>query len=376
MSTRSYAANFSPGDFLKDELESRGWSQIELAEILSRPPRVISEIIAGKRAISPETAKGLAAALGTSAEVWMNLEAAYQLAKAEDVETAPVVRRARLYGAFPVKELIRRKWVPDSSDIGELETSFCRFFGIGSVDEVPQFGHAAKKTEYSAPPKILQLAWLNRAEHIAKEQGVGSFSVAALKNAISKLKTHMRDVISLTAVPSILNEAGVRFVVVEQLAGAKLDGACFWINKSKSPVIAMTLRLDRFDNFWHTLFHEIDHLIHGEGKESPIVDVFEYSQVKDETKPEIEVRANQAAAEHCVSQKTLEAWLKRTALAPPKESIIAFADSIGVHPAIVVGQLQFRGIIPYSYHRDLLEKVRSVVLEVAMSDGFNVRASN
>jgi transcriptional regulator with XRE-family HTH domain len=56
---------FPPGDFLQEELDARGWSQTELAEIMGRPVRLINEIIAGKRTITPETAVQLGDSLGT-----------------------------------------------------------------------------------------------------------------------------------------------------------------------------------------------------------------------------------------------------------------------------------------------------------------------
>ena len=86
---------FPPGDFLREELEARGWSQVEFAEILGRPLKLVNEIIVGKKRITPETAKELGAALGTSAELWLNLEVAYRLRHSEP--PAPrIARRARL----------------------------------------------------------------------------------------------------------------------------------------------------------------------------------------------------------------------------------------------------------------------------------------
>ena len=52
MSERRPAEVFPPGDVIKEELEARAWTQTDLAEILGRPQRVVSEIIHGKRAIS------------------------------------------------------------------------------------------------------------------------------------------------------------------------------------------------------------------------------------------------------------------------------------------------------------------------------------
>ena len=66
----------------QEELEARNWSQVDLAEIMGRPQRLISEIIQGKRAITAETAQQLSKALGTSAEFWLNLENMYRLSKA------------------------------------------------------------------------------------------------------------------------------------------------------------------------------------------------------------------------------------------------------------------------------------------------------
>jgi plasmid maintenance system antidote protein VapI len=45
---------FPPGEFLKDELAARGWSQTELAEVMDRPVRLINEIVAGKKSCRQE----------------------------------------------------------------------------------------------------------------------------------------------------------------------------------------------------------------------------------------------------------------------------------------------------------------------------------
>ena len=63
-----------PGEFIKDELSARGWAQVELAEIIGRDPNVITDLVTGKRPVSPELAKALGDAFGTSALYWMNLQ--------------------------------------------------------------------------------------------------------------------------------------------------------------------------------------------------------------------------------------------------------------------------------------------------------------
>ena len=75
------------------------------------PPRLISELIGAKRAVTPETAKGLAAAFGTSAQLWLNLESSYQLSRLKHDEGDAISRRAKMYEKAPVKEMVRRHWI-------------------------------------------------------------------------------------------------------------------------------------------------------------------------------------------------------------------------------------------------------------------------
>ena len=82
------AVRFPPGEFIKEELDARGWTQDDFAEILGRQRSVVSAIVNGKRTLSPEIAKDLGAAFGTSAQLWMNLETAYRLFVESHVDEA------------------------------------------------------------------------------------------------------------------------------------------------------------------------------------------------------------------------------------------------------------------------------------------------
>jgi len=73
------AKAFPPGDFIREELEERGWSQAELAKRMGRPLQVINQIINGTKSVTAETAIDLEKALGVSARTWLNLEATYRL---------------------------------------------------------------------------------------------------------------------------------------------------------------------------------------------------------------------------------------------------------------------------------------------------------
>ena len=91
---RPVAQVFPPGDFIREELEARGWTQGHLARIIGRPVQAINAIVNAKKEITPATAVALGAAFGTSAEFWLNLEIAYRLAQAGPADPA-IAARAR-----------------------------------------------------------------------------------------------------------------------------------------------------------------------------------------------------------------------------------------------------------------------------------------
>ncbi|HUB27378.1 MAG TPA: HigA family addiction module antitoxin [Tepidisphaeraceae bacterium] len=93
------AEAFPPGEFLREELEARGWTQSEFARILGRPLQAVNEIIKGKKRITAATAKAIGLALGTGPELWLNLETSYQLWISPDPDPAIRKRAAALESA-------------------------------------------------------------------------------------------------------------------------------------------------------------------------------------------------------------------------------------------------------------------------------------
>ena len=368
MANRTPAEVFPPGDFIAEELESRGWSQIELADILGRPARLVSELIAGKRAITPETARGLGAAFGTGPEFWMNLERDYQLSRAAHDDMA-VERRARLYSKAPVKEMVKRGWILHSDNIDVLEKRVKDFLEIEDIDDEPTLPHAARKQDYSICSPA-QWAWLFRVKQIARHVAVLDYSSAALRSVLARLEQLLVAPEEVRHVPRLLAECGVRLVLVERLPNGNIDGVCCWLD-DKSPVIGMSLRRDKIDNFWFVLRHEIEHVLRGDGIDEWMIDwdlEGERAGTGDDL-PEKERLANRAAAEFCVPGDRLGSFLARKHPFYYERDVIAFAKLLNRHPGLVVGQMQFR-LNNYSYLAKHLVKVRSIVLPGAIADGW------
>ena len=163
--------------------------------------------------------------------------------------------------------MIKRGWIDakDIRDVGAVEAALTRFFKVPSVDEIEIFPHAARKTSVTEPVTPTQLAWIYRVREIASEMLVQRYSAASVMECIPALKTLLIAPEASRKVPGILAEAGIRFVIVESLTSAKIDGVCFWLDDN-SPVIGMSLRFDRIDNFWFVLRHEIEHVMRLHGR--------------------------------------------------------------------------------------------------------------
>ena len=367
------AETFPPGEFLREELEARGWSQTELAEIIGRPVRLINELIAGKKAITPETAIQLGDSLGTGPELWMNLESQYQLSRVQ-ASDGLIARRAKLYERFPVREMIKRGWIEASKSIEVLEQQFQAFFGLESIEAEIPFAHAARKTDAFDKPNMLQLAWLCRARRIAAELVIGPYTEATLRQALPRLSALLSAPEEARHVPRVLAECGVRFVVVEPIPGSKIDGACFWLTANE-PVVALSLRLDRIDNFWFVLRHEIEHVLQGHGQDRGFIIDQEIDGSTGDQIPEEERVANVAGADFSVDQAEFTGFIARVAPFFKEDRVMLFAQRLNVHPGLVVGQLQ-RRLQRFDLFRKHQVKVRAFVTSSARTDGWGVVQSN
>jgi len=357
-----------PGEFIKDELEARGWLQRDLAYILGVSEQAITPIMSGKRGISPEMALALSKAFDISPEYFMNLQKAYELSTARAADPA-IERRAFLQMAYPIREMVKRGWFAATEDVSMLEAQFMRFFRTNSLTDVPCLSHNAKKGGDYAETTPLQWAWLFRVRQIASEMVVPAYSEASLRAAISQMPRLMVDPEEVRHVPRILAECGVRFLVVETLPKANIDGVCFWLEKS--PVVGMTCRHDRIDNFWFVLRHELEHLLNKDGQKNPLSPLMVDMDLDVLTGdlPQEEVFANKAAAEFCAPQEAIESFFVRKYPYMSEKDTLGLARRLQRHPGIVVGQLQ-RRMGKYDWLAKHKAKIRTFLFSAAVVDGW------
>jgi HTH-type transcriptional regulator/antitoxin HigA len=214
-------------------------------------------------------------------------------------------------------------------------------------------------------------AWCFRARQLAASMIVAPFRserLAALAKKLRQLAAYPKEARHL---PKIFSEFGIRFVVIEPLPGVKIDGASFWLSEEE-PAIAVSIRHDRIDGFWFTVMHEYAHIRAGDALsvDTDLIDEMRgitVTLVEDET----ERLANERAADILVPRSEMWSFISRVGPYYSRERVIQFAHTMKIHPGIIVGQLQYRKELGYSALRELLPKVRDIVIGTALTDGWN-----
>lgn len=364
----------TPGHLIESLLKERGWTQRTLSIVLGKSETSINRYISGKQPLDAEMALLFEEVFNEPADKFLALQKEYDLAQAR-ISFRPDPNRAiraLLFGDLPISEMIQRGWITAESvkDLENVSSELMRFFGVNRLEDIEILPHSAKKTEVSAPVTPAQLAWLYRVRQIAQDMLVARYSEQALRTALPRLRTLALAPEGVTKVPRILAECGVRFVVVETLKAAKIDGVCFWL-KPDAPVVGMTVRFDRIDNFWFVLRHELEHVLQKHGVIKAVVDAnLEGDRAGIGPGIEDDERvANRAAQEFLIPAPQMDAFISRKAPFFSERDLVGFAKLMGVHPGIVAGQLQ-RRTGRYDRFRDHLANIRTILLPNVFKDGW------
>ncbi|WP_233886315.1 ImmA/IrrE family metallo-endopeptidase [Paraburkholderia flagellata] len=337
-----------PVEAVKFRMMEQGLRQADLVPYFGSRSRV-SEFLSRQRPLTVSMIRQLSAGLGISAEVLVQES---PLVASSDGETGSEMD----WSLFPVKEMIKRGWIQidkrrlDSTKAAELARAFVEKSMGGA-----RMGVLARRTvkgDAFSPEAICALtAWQARVLQKATEPSYcprGPFHIEKLSEPFFKelVSLSPQEDGPLRAV-DFLRDAGIAVVVEEHLAKTKLDGAAM-LSGSGMPVIGLTLRFDRLDNFWFTLMHECAHVWKHLSRPG---DVILDRLVDAESTEAIEKEANRIARDILISRAHWRSASVRQM--PTKAGIISFAQEQGVHPAIVAGRLQ-RETENYAIFKDMV----------------------
>lgn len=240
-----------------------------------------------------------------------------------------------VWSQLPYKEMIRRKWfdVPRGANPVELTRQyFLKAAGPQSVTAL----HRKKMRSGNAPNEYALLAWqarvLERARTTIAEGVVGEFEhndrwLAGLVK-LTKSSTGPKEA------QSFLLERGIVLVLEQHLSGSYLDGAAM-LADGETPVVGLTLRHDRLDNFWFVLMHELGHIfLH-------LFDGMRFDFFDEESGGDgdrIEAEADKFALDALVPEALWDQCLSRFALS--EEAVRLDAETLGIAPSIIAGRIR------------------------------------
>ncbi|MBN2863025.1 MAG: HigA family addiction module antidote protein [Bacteroidales bacterium] len=354
--------SMGPGQYIKDFLEDKGWSQEELAELIDMSPKQLSQIINDKVRITIETARLLGKAFETSAELWINLDTQYRLSIESDSKKENATeRKLKIIKRMPASEILKKGWFKGNTSAEGYENLYRSIWSTdpddNSVYEKPKHTYCARqKKDTSEYTDNYTLTWKKVAEIKSRNIVVPEYDKRKLLDIVSTYSryTSMED--GITRIVSDLNEAGIKFFVLSHVSKTYLDGACFF--QEDNPVIVYTGRFDRVDNFWFTLAHEIAHvLLHLDKKKC---DAFLDDMVDhvdgDKREKEADAKAEEMLRVGEILRKA-QPYLNYFSEVKLKE----IAEELQIEESVILGVLQHKGHVDYRKLNKYKEKVLPLI---------------
>lgn len=320
----------TPLEAIQFRMEQEGLKNKDLIPFIGSPSKV-SEVMSGKRALSLTMIRKLVAGLGIPAEVLIGQAGA-------ELRPESAVSELKKY---PVAEMLRRGWfagftgtLAEAKDqLEDLFASFIRSLGVEALRPAlnrQHVRHGGRLNDYALA------AWRIRVMTLAMKDDVPPYQSGTVNE---EFLARVAQLSYLDEGPRLarefLNKNGIHFVIERHLPGTHLDGAAMKMPDG-SPLVALTLRHDRLDNFWFTLFHELAHVarhLDQDGYEAFFDDLDE--QGRDRCEKEADAMAREALI-------PARQW-KASGLAErvSAESVLRLANQLHISAAIPAGRARY-----------------------------------
>lgn len=317
-----------PLEAIRFRMEQQGLTPRDLVPYLGSRAKV-SEVLSGKRELTLSMIRALHTGLGIPADALL-AKGSESLLNEDQLE----------WDRFPLREMAARGWIQaTTADIRERAEELVRDFlaPLGRNAVVPALYRKNDhvRSARTMDPHALS-AWtayvLMKAERDsnAQEYSPGTVTPEFMRRLV-RLSTADK---APLAARDFLAQYGIALVIEPHLPRTHLDGAAM-LSASGTPVIGLTLRYDRLDNFWFTLLHELVHAArHLSGS---VMRFYDDLQAEAGGDPR-EVEADAVAGEALIPEAS---WRRSPArLVPVQEAAEQLAAELGIHPAIVAGRIQ------------------------------------
>jgi len=322
-----------PIEAIKFRMQQLDMIQSDLAPIFSSRAKA-SEVLSGKRDLTLKMIRALHAHLGIPAEVLIR-----------DGGGLPTAPAGVEFDRFPVAEMAKRGWIKKTADMKDRTEEIVQelIARAGGRDALPttlfrQGGGSranAKTDVHALQAWCLYILGKARSANLKGIYKAGTINLGFLRE-LARLSTFDEG-------PKLAKERlakhGIALVVAAHLPKTYLDGAALW-TIDQVPVVGMTIRYDRLDNFWFCLLHELAHLGRHfkNGANEVFIDDLQLRERNYKRDDECEREADEWAQEALIPS---ELWNEHPArYRPSVQNVLSLARKADMHPAIVAGRIR------------------------------------
>lgn len=330
---------FHPGVYLKELLDSMEMTAKEFSLRTGISERTISALITGNGDLTFDIAYKLSIFFDNSINYWTNLQTQYNV-YLKELNKNEELKKEWVFASKVKNYLIDYGYVFNNFTKEEIINKCREVVGVNSLmllDKKDLFvclkeHHTKKEVDYFA-----QNFWIALALNEARKKNEIPFNKNMLIEYIPEIrgmtKQNLEDF--LPRLKYILNECGISFVLLPYLSKSYIYGATKWFSKD-NVMLAISNRGEKADLFWFILFHEISHVLMEHRRETLI-------NIENDEDDE----ADLMAAEMLISNDKWNDYINKNCFT--EDSIIEFANSVGIHPCIVLGRLhkEKKYLVPY-----------------------------
>src|SRR5258706_6633836 len=325
-----------PVDAVLFRMHEQDLRQADLVPYFGSRSRV-SEFLSRQRPLTVPMVRELSEGLGIPADVLIQDSVAPKIQENTDAG------QPLEWSKFPVNEMCARGWIQVSKRRSDLikRLDAVQIFieqALGDVRPGVLARRTIKGDAFTWQAFYALTAWQARVLQKSRDEAFRARSKFELKaldeEVLTRLARMSRDLRGPVLGLELLRDIGIAVVIENHLPRTKLDGAAM-LSASGEPVIGLTLRFDRLDNFWFTLLHECVHVWRHLSNPG---DVFLDRIIDKESNEQVEKEANRLARDLLIPRSH---WRSATVRQmPTKAGIVAFAEELGIHPSIVAGRIQ------------------------------------
>ncbi|MBQ8293743.1 MAG: HigA family addiction module antidote protein [Bacilli bacterium] len=343
MSKTNYVSH--PGEYIKDAINELGMTQNEFAIRIGTTGKTISKIISGEASITFDIASKLSDFFGTSVNVWLNLQTAYneylrniELVKQMEEELKILSYFDKQYLSSILKIDLNKE------NKKEVINKVKKLFMVNSLsclksNDLFAFCRTSVLKDIDEKQLILRNAWISLAMYVSKEIECKPYSEQKLLENLPKIKSLMSKTPEefTPLLKEYLSEAGIKLMFLPYLKGSNVSAVTKWISSDNTIMIAINDHGKDADKIWFNIYHEIGHAFRNKKRHLTI------SLEKDKINDEDEIFANNFANNQLINKDEYEKFINENDFSLSK--LNNFAESQSIPIFMLIGRLQKEGYL-------------------------------